>query len=217
MLPKIMDEKEIRAFTLKEMRVDASPDGKPTIYGYAAVFDQLSGNLGGFQEKIGRGAFARAIVEDDVRALFNHDPNYVLGRNQAKTLRMWEDIHGLRFEVEPPDTQMGRDLLESIRRGDIDQMSFAFRAVKEEWEELDQPNEDGAWFIRTLREVKLYDVSIVTYPAYPQTNAAVRDEAKQLMEARSARAVAAGAQTDRTQAQARLGILRKRLDLAEVE
>jgi HK97 family phage prohead protease len=217
MPPVIIDEKEIRAFTLTEMRVDASPEGKPTIYGYAAVFDQLSEVLWGFQEKIARGAFAKAILEDDVRALFNHDPNYVLGRNLAKTLRMWEDIHGLRFEVEPPDTQVGRDLLESIKRGDIDQMSFAFRAIKEEWEELDKANDAGAWFIRTLMEVKLYDVSIVTYPAYPQTSAAVRDEAKQLMEARSARAVEAGAETDQIQSRARLEILRKRLDLAEVE
>lgn len=216
-MPPITEDKEIRAFTLTEMRVEASAEGKPTIYGYAAVFDQLSENLGGFQEKIARGAFARALQEDDVRALFNHDPNYVLGRNTSKTLRMWEDIHGLRFEVEPPDTQVGRDLLALVQRGDINQMSFAFRALKQEWEELESPNESGAWFIRTLQEVRLYDVSVVTYPAYPQTTAAVRDEAQQLMEARSAKAAKAGAGAEETQAQVRLGILRKRVDLMALE
>ncbi len=206
----ITDEREIRAFTLTELRVDAGTEGKPTIFGYAAVFEQLSGVMWGWQEKIARGAFAKAIVEDDVRALFNHDPNFVLGRNMAKTLRMWEDIHGLRFEIEPPDTQVGRDLLESIRRGDIDQMSFAFRAIKEAWEELDKANDAGAWAIRTLLEVKLYDISVVTYPAYPQTSAAVRESAAEMLEKRNAALDRAGARDSKAVAQVRQQLQRMR-------
>lgn len=162
-----MNEKEIRTLNMGELRADT--EGRK-ITGYAAVFDSLSGNLGGFREKIDRGAFEKALPISDVRALINHDSNYVLGRAKAGTLRMIEDDRGLKIEIDPPATQAANDLLISINRGDIDQMSFAFRASKDSWEE----DRDGR-VIRTIHEFdELYDVSVVTYPAYEETSVALR-------------------------------------------
>lgn len=143
--------------------------GKRMIRGYAARFNSPSQDLGGFIEKIDPGAFAKAIDRDDVRALFNHDSNLILGRNKAGTLTLREDESGLYCEIDPPDTTAGRDLVESIRRGDIDGMSFAFSPVDDSWGKMD----DGTP-LRTLREVALYDVSPVTYPAYRSTSVGVR-------------------------------------------
>jgi len=157
-------EIDYRSFPLVEVR--ATEDDK--IVGHAAVFDQLSVDLGSFREKIAKGAFKKTIQEADVRALWNHDPNYVLGRTKSNTLKLQEDDKGLAIEINPPNTTWARDLMESIRRGDIDQMSFGFRAVKEDWET------EGDQLIRVLREVELFDVSPVTFPAYPTTDVQVR-------------------------------------------
>ena len=161
---------ERRSFSLDEIRIAKNENGTPVIVGHAAVFNQLSGDLGGFREQIAPGAFADALT-DDVRALFNHNPDYVLGRNVAKTLRMSEDARGLAIEIDPPDTQVARDLMVSMARGDITQMSFGFtvRPNGQNWAK----DEDGKT-IRTLTKLRLFDVSPVTYPAYPQTDVAVR-------------------------------------------
>jgi len=163
---------ERRLFDVFEMRV-MNGDGeeqKPIITGHAAVFDKLSESLFGFREKIAPGTFLKSIERDDIRALFNHDMNYVFGRNRSRTLRLEEDKKGLYIEIEPPDTGWARDVEESIRRGDISQMSFGFETIKDEWH-----HEQGKESIRTLLEVKLFDISIVTFPAYPQTSVKVRD------------------------------------------
>lgn len=166
-------ELERRAFTLKEIRVmadsEGDPESGPKIYGYSAVFNQLSHDLGGFRERIRPGAFANTIRVDDVRALFNHDANYVLGRNVSGTLKLAEDEHGLIIDTTPPNAQWAKDLVESIKRGDIDQMSFGFRTISDDW------HKENDEVIRELIEVELYDVSIVTYPAYPQTVVHARD------------------------------------------
>ena len=156
-----------RRYVPLEMRAD---DDEPKIRGYAAVFDSFSVPLWGFREKIRKGAFKKSIREDDVRALWNHDPNYVLGRNRSGTLSMTEDDEGLLVEIDPPDAQWARDAVESMRRGDVDQMSFGFTVVKDEWDREDKDDT-----VRTLVEVRLFDVSPVTYPAYPDTSVAVRD------------------------------------------
>ena len=160
-----------RRILCKEVRVDTTGD-TPTIRGYAAVFNTLSEDLGGFREQISTGAFADAMGSSDVRALINHDPNLVLGRNTSGTLKMREDITGLYAEITPPDTQAARDLVELMKRGDVSQMSFAFTVGKEDqaWTR----DGSGPW-LRTIKRVnRLYDVSVVTYPAYPATSAAVR-------------------------------------------
>lgn len=167
-----MKNVERRHFTLDEVRVEKREDGKRRIMGHAAVFNQLSEDLGGFREQIAPGAFAEAIKADDVRALFNHNPDHVLGRNLSGTLKLAEDARGLAIEIDPPDTQTARDLLVMIERGDVNQMSFGFsvRPNGQNWAQ-----DDTGQVIRTLTRVRLWDVSPVTFPAYPQTDVAARD------------------------------------------
>jgi HK97 family phage prohead protease len=167
-----MTEVEKRMFDAEALTVHRRDDGKsPMMRGHAAVFNELSGDLGGFREQIIPGAFAEAIETDDVRALINHDSNFVLGRNRAGTLAMREDVRGLAVEITPPDTAFARDLIVSMERGDVTQMSFAFRVRPngEDWAK----NDDGVW-VRSVKRVRLYDVSVVTYPAYTQTDVAMR-------------------------------------------
>ena len=142
-----------------------------TIRGYAAVFDKYSNNLGGFREIIQPGAFAD-VLENDIRALFNHDPNHVLGRTLSGTLRVFQDDSGLGYEVDLPDTQTARDLAISIERGDVTQSSFAFTIAPggATWGE-----DDEVGTTRTITKfARLYDVSPVTYPAYPDATVAAR-------------------------------------------
>lgn len=162
-------EYQPRSVEVTNLRTIATDEGKK-IRGHLAVFDSFSEDLGGFREKIAPGAFKKTLKEADVRALFNHDSNYVLGRNKSGTLKMKEDKQGLDCEIDPPDTGWARDLMVSIERGDIDQGSFAFRTIKDSWDMSDEKNP-----IRTLEEVALRDVSVVTYPAYPETDAGIRE------------------------------------------
>jgi HK97 family phage prohead protease len=155
-----------------EVRLDERDDSPPKLVGHAAVFNQEA-NIGGmFREMIAPGAFAKSLKEnDDVRGLFNHDANFVLGRTKAGTLELKEDKVGLLSEINPPDTQLVRDMvLEPMRRGDIDKMSFGFEVKAQEWRD----GEDGELDLRIIREAKLYDVSPVTFPAYEGTDIAVR-------------------------------------------
>lgn len=181
-----------------EARAEGDADGeKPRqLVGYAAVFDTETVIYDYFRERISPGAFAGAI-EGDVRALWNHDTNHVLGRTKAGTLRLSEDEKGLRVEIDPPDTQLGRDLMVSVDRGDISQMSFAFRAIREEWEER-----EGEMPLRTILEAELFEVSPVTFPAYEDTEISARSEAKAALEER--RQTAARAAHQRMRARLRI-------------
>ncbi|MEQ8176674.1 MAG: HK97 family phage prohead protease [Syntrophomonadaceae bacterium] len=163
-----MKNLERRAFPVK-VEIRADEGSPPKLVGYAAVFNSLSEDMGWFREQIKPGAFANSIKNSDIRALWNHNPDYVLGRNRAGTLSLVEDEKGLKIEITPPDTTWARDLMESMRRGDVDQMSFGFRTKQDEWDERDPKN-----VVRTLIEVELFDVSPVTYPAYPATSIGVR-------------------------------------------
>lgn len=152
----------------------AADDAPGTIRGYAALFNSRSENLGGkehpFYEQIAPGAFDEAL-KDDVRALFNHDPNLILARSKAGkgTLSLFVDERGLGYEFTPPDTTAGRDLRVSVERGDVDQSSFGFTVAEDKWVE------EGGVVTRTIKKVaRLYDVSPVTYPAYPDTAVALR-------------------------------------------
>lgn len=157
----VIEGREVRNFIASELRAEPGSDGKKKIVGYAAVFEELSEDLYGFREKIRVGAFSKTITEADVRALWNHNRDYVLGRTKSGTLRLQEDAHGLKIEIDPPDTQWARDLMVSIERGDVTQMSFGFETVRDEWEDIGHDE-----WIRTLVEVRLFDVSPVTFPAY---------------------------------------------------
>ncbi len=143
-------------------------DNERKLVGYPAKFNRLSEDLGGFREKIAPGAFKKSLKTADVRALFDHDSKFVLGRTRSKTLALVEDNVGLKMSVQPPNTAWADDLMESVARGDISQMSFGFRTVSDSWRQ--QKGEH----IRTLEEVDLFDVSVVTYPAYPDTEVAMR-------------------------------------------
>lgn len=160
---------ERRMLDVAELRVDAQDDQR-TLRGYAAVFDSMSQPLFGFREVIRKGAFKKTVRESDIRALWNHDPNYVLGRKSARTLRLEEDDKGLLTRIFPPSTQWANDLMHSIERGDVSQMSFGFQVVKDRW---GQAGADGLP-VRELLEVRLLDVSPVTFPAYQQTEVHVR-------------------------------------------
>ena len=135
--------------------------------GHAAVFNTVADG-GWYREQISPGAFSSSLKQDDIRALWNHDTNIVLGRNVAGTLELREDKKGLAVEITPPQTSMVRDLLESVRRGDVSQMSFGFEVLKQTWVE-----EEGELDLRTINEVKLWEVSPVTFPFYQDTDIAL--------------------------------------------
>jgi len=165
--PSGMDAVEKRAFSC-QLELRGSDQGT-TIEGYAAVFDSLSEDLGNFREIIAAGSFKRTLKAGaDVRALVDHDPSKILGRNKAGTLTLREDDHGLKVRIKPPDTTAGRDVVESLRRGDLDQMSFAFSVVSDSWQTIDGEE------VRTITDVDLHDVSVVAYGAYTDTTVAVR-------------------------------------------
>lgn len=167
------DDIERRTHTV-EMRSTTVPNGgkTSTMTGYAANFNSLSEDLGGFREVLSAGCFSEALTTSDVRALFNHNPDLILGRNNAGTLRLFEDIHGLKFEIDPPDTTYANDLKVSMNRGDITQCSFGFNVA--DGGDVWRKEPDGTW-LRTIMKVdRLYDVSPVTYPAYTTTSCAVR-------------------------------------------
>lgn len=187
---------ERRSMTLKELRVSEA-EGKDThIEGYASVFDSWSETLGGdilpFREKVIKGAFSESIANDDIRALYNHDPNYVLGRNKAGTLELQEDDKGLYVRIKPPKAQWAKDLMCSIKRGDVDSMSFGFAVILDKWY-----SDSSGGDVRELIKVKLYDVSPVTFPAYPATECDVRsvyDKRKQQLDLLAAEETAKEAQ-----------------------
>lgn len=174
---KTISGAERRFLTAQPVALRAAADGKASKFtGYAALYNSRSSNLGSadhpFIEIIAPGAFDD-VLKDDVRALFNHDSNLVLGRSKKGdgTARLFTDERGLGFEIDVPDTQLGRDLKVSVERGDIDQNSFAFRIAKDG----DKWVEENGVITRTIKRVaELFDVSIVTYPAYPDTAVAVR-------------------------------------------
>jgi len=167
-MPK--DKKELRILKTAELRVKRNGDELPKIEGYAAVFNKNSEDMG-FIERIAPGAFKNALKTSDVRALFNHDSNIILGRKSSGTLELKEDKKGLFMSVTPPDTQLVRDMvLSPIERGDVTQQSFGFTVQSDDWDYRD--NEPS---IRTITEIKeLFDVSPVTFPAYPDTAVALR-------------------------------------------
>jgi HK97 family phage prohead protease len=170
--PDVIEKRWLGDYKTPSLELRAADGGLPKVVGHAAVFGRTSQNLGGFVEAVAPGAFTKTIQEADVRGLVNHDPNIILGRNTADTLTLLEDVTGLWYEIDPPDTVASRDWITLMERGDITQSSFAFRPIDVEWGLT--PDE---FPLRTLKEVALYDVSPVTYPAYLDTDAGVQRQA----------------------------------------
>ena len=158
-------------------RLETRADGSKTAIGYGAVFYR-EGEAGteyqlgkGVVERVDPKAFDKAMQRgDDVRALFNHEPDHLLGRSTSGTLRLSVDGTGLRYEIDLPDTQAGRDVATSIERGDLSGSSFSFNVERADWQE-----ENGR-DVRVIRDVRLFDVGPVTFPAYAATSAALRSE-----------------------------------------
>ena len=162
------NEIEIRSFPC-ELRSDG--EEKRTVVGTAAVFNSRTELWTDTFEEIAAGAFDE-VLDNDVRALFNHDSSKILARTKSKTLKLSVDKNGLNYTFNAPNTTVGNDLLESLSRGDIDQSSFAFRVKEAKWTDLGDGKE-----LRTILKVsELLDVSPVTYPAYRDTKVAKREK-----------------------------------------
>jgi HK97 family phage prohead protease len=171
-----MKKIERRTYTVRNVETRQEDDGVMRLSGYAAVFNDPSVPLP-FSERIAPGAFRKTLSETpDVRLLINHE-GLPLARTKNETLTLSEDEVGLRFDAELPDTSEARDLYTLIQRGDVDQMSFAFRVIRQKW------NSDRSE--RTLTEVSLADgdVSVVTYPAYPTTTVEAREHLARAIQA----------------------------------
>lgn len=155
-----------------EVRTMESDDGNKTIHGYAAKYNEDSQVLRDwwgdeFIEVIAEGAFDESLRSNTIKALYNHNTDHVIGSTKSGTLRLESDTIGLRFEIDLPNTQIGNDLYESVRRGDIDGNSFGFKVLRDHWSECEK---DGKIIMkRTLLEVQLYEISPTAFPAYENT------------------------------------------------
>ena len=152
----------------REFRMENAEQNGNTIRGYAAVYNSDSEWMGGFYEQIERGAFDD-VMNDDVRAYFNHDENLLLGRVSSGTLRIGTDARGLFYEVDLPNTTYANDLAELMKRGDVNQSSFAFLIDADRWEQRDCKT------YRIIEKVsRLLDVSPVAQPAYPDATSELK-------------------------------------------
>ncbi len=145
------------------------------LIGYAATFG-TEARIGRFTESITRGAFAASLPGRDILALVDHDPTRLLARTKAGTLRLAEDTRGLHFEIDLPETTLGRDILAHAERSDLGGMSFGFRVKAEDW-----PSKER----RVLRAVELLEISVVqAFPAYATTTVEARSQASLTARAR---------------------------------
>ena len=167
-----------KRFSNGHVKIEKREEGQSVLVGYGAVFHR-EGDAGteyqlwpGLVERVGTNAFNRAISEkQDVRGLFNHDANFVLGRTKSNTMKLSVDSVGLRYEIELDDDAESQRIAKKIERGDIDGSSFSFRPTAVRFEELDNGTE-----VRILEDVDLYDVGPVTFPAYEGTTAGSRSQ-----------------------------------------
>jgi HK97 family phage prohead protease len=172
-------EKAIRDFRTKftVTRDETTPEER-TIEGYFALYEDETELFDGVYEIISKGAFDKTI-NSDVRALWNHNTQYVLGRSKNGSLKLQADDKGLFGIIKLPNTQYADDLYELVQRGDIDQASFGFNINDEEFEEL----ASGGYRWR-LKEVDLHEISVVTFPAYENTTVQARSKQIELIEQR---------------------------------
>lgn len=152
----------------REFRMESAEYEGSTVRGYAAVYNSDSEWMGGFYEQIAPGAFD-SVLDNDVRAYFNHDENLLLGRVSSGTLRIGTDARGLFYEVDLPNTSYANDLVELMKRGDVNQSSFAFLIERDRWEER-----DGKTYRIIEKVSRLLDVSPVAQPAYPDATSELK-------------------------------------------
>lgn len=167
-----MNKTEVRDLVTQGIEVREDDDGNKTLSGYAVKWEMKSQVLGmfmKFREQVKRGAFLESLNSDDQRFLWSHDTSKVLGRTKNNTLRLKEDDVGLRFEIDLPNTTLGKDTYESISRGDVDGVSFGFISQDDD---VDEPDDDMP--MRTIIKAKLMEVSAVAFPAYPDSEVSAR-------------------------------------------
>ncbi|KAA0944159.1 HK97 family phage prohead protease [Sporosarcina sp. ANT_H38] len=167
-----MDKTEKRELTTQKIELREDDDGMRTISGYAVKWElksEIMGYFRRFREQFKKGAFTETLDNEDQRFLWSHDTSKVLGRTKNNTLRLSEDEIGLRFELDLPNTTLGNDTYESIKRGDVDGVSFGFQMRKQEMDESDEDN-----IVRTVVQAKLLEVSAVAFPAYPDSEVSAR-------------------------------------------
>lgn len=201
-----------RYYPVRELRAEQGEDGARVLVGYAVVFNSDSEPIGGsFIERIAPTAFAKTLREGDPVALWQHDMAKPIGRRSNNTLVLIEDEHGLLVRISLPDTSWGVDAWKSIERGDVRQMSFGFDVIKDSWE--DRAN---ALPLRVVQEARLFEVSPVTFPAYPATEV----EARSVMErAHGSEPPSRVGHSETVDEDAGRGValLRRELDLIELE
>jgi uncharacterized protein len=173
-------EKNIRDFRTKfEITRDEQTPDERVIEGYFALYESETELWAGSYEIISKGAFDNTISQNDIRALWNHNTQYVLGRNKNGSLELKADDKGLFATIKLPSTQYAEDLYSLIKRGDIDQASFGFNILDEELEEL----ADGGYRWR-IKDIDLHEISVVTFPAYENTSVQAREKQVQQLEQR---------------------------------
>lgn len=168
---KKINKTETRELTGKiELRENG--EGKRMLTGYAVKWEmksQVLGFLRKFREQFKKGAFTESLEKDDQLFLWSHDPSKVLGRTKNGTLRLEEDDIGLRFELDLPNTTLGNDAYETIKRGDVDGVSFGFKVEADEIQDADDDLP-----LRTVTKARLFEVSVVAFPAYPDSEVSAR-------------------------------------------
>ncbi|MCC2429875.1 HK97 family phage prohead protease [Bacillus paranthracis] len=167
-----MDKTETREIVTQKIEIREDENGNRTLIGYAVKWEKKSLVMGyyrKFREQFKNGAFTETLRNDDQRFLWSHDTSKVLGRTKNNTLRLSEDAVGLRFELDLPNTTLGNDTYVSIKRGDVDGVSFGFSMISEE---IQEPDDD--LMLRTVTKAKLLEVSAVAFPAYPDSEVSAR-------------------------------------------
>lgn len=161
-------EQEVRVLAaLNGVELRRTSTGQ-TIHGQAVVYNALSGDLGGFVEKIAPGAFAQSLDTQDQLCLFNHDEGQILGRKSAGTLSLRDSAVALEFSCKLPDTSVGRDVAVLCERGDLKSMSFGFICMEDDWQQ------NGVQVVRTVRRAELFELSAVAFPAYEHSTVSLR-------------------------------------------
>lgn len=173
-MPQQIEGKPERRF-ISGAQIRAKKGDTPGIEGYGAVFNEQFDTGWGMIETILPGAFTRALKEkQDVRCLFNHNPDNLLGRTKSGTLHLQQDDHGLLFDCDSnPDARVASDVQAMVDRGDLDGCSFAFIVRECTWRE-EKDDKGITTFYRDISDVDLFDVGPVTYPAYEGTSVGAR-------------------------------------------